>query len=151
ATCPPTRSAPPHMAARCRRRGWRASTRPWHPMVASSRSCATRVTAQSRKLCSDRRLCKHLGAPTGIPPIDRSGQMGSAYKLLQLALAVFGVLMLLLYPLSMVWPSGWLWHAGAPYESDYFMMIVGVYATLGIFLLNAARNPENNLSLIWFT
>jgi H+/gluconate symporter-like permease len=29
-------------------------------------------------------------------------------------------------------------------------MIVGIYATLGIFLLNAARNPAANLSLIWF-
>ncbi len=31
------------------------------------------------------------------------------------------------------------------------MMIVGLYATLGVFLLNAARNPAANLSLIWFT
>ena len=31
------------------------------------------------------------------------------------------------------------------------MMIVGVYATLGVFLINAARNPGANLSLIWFT
>jgi hypothetical protein len=30
------------------------------------------------------------------------------------------------------------------------MMIVGLYATLGVFLLNAARNPRANLSLIWF-
>jgi hypothetical protein len=30
------------------------------------------------------------------------------------------------------------------------MMIVGVYATLGVFLINAARNPAANLSLIWF-
>jgi len=28
---------------------------------------------------------------------------------------------------------------------------VGVYATLGVFLLLAARNPLRNLSLIWFT
>jgi hypothetical protein len=76
--------------------------------------------------------------------------MSAAYKLLQLALAVFGVIALLLYPLAMVWPSGWAWHSGAPYESDYFMMIVGLYATLGVFLLNAARNPQANLSLIWF-
>ena len=77
--------------------------------------------------------------------------MSSAYKLLQLALAVFGALCLLLYPLALVWPSGWAWHSGAPYQSMYFMMIVGVYATLGVFLLNAARNPQANLSLIWFT
>lgn len=30
-------------------------------------------------------------------------------------------------------------------------MIVAVYATLGIFLLLAARDPMRNLSLIWFT
>jgi hypothetical protein len=77
--------------------------------------------------------------------------MPSAYKLLQLALAVFGVVFLLVYPLALFWPSGWAWHHGAPYESDYFMMIVGVYATLGVFLLNAARNPKANRSLIWFT
>ena len=77
--------------------------------------------------------------------------MASAYRLLQLALAVFGVVALLLYPLALIWPSGWAWHSGAPYESEYFMMIVGIYATLGVFLINAARNPEANLSLIWFT
>jgi hypothetical protein len=76
--------------------------------------------------------------------------MPSAYKLLQLALVVFGAIALLLYPLAGVWPSGWAWHAGAPYESDYFMMIVGLYATLGVFMLNAARNPRANLSFIWF-
>jgi hypothetical protein len=30
-------------------------------------------------------------------------------------------------------------------------MIIGVYATLGIFLIIAARNPLQHLSLIWFT
>ena len=30
-------------------------------------------------------------------------------------------------------------------------MIMGIYATLGIFLILAARNPLKNLSLIWFT
>ena len=77
--------------------------------------------------------------------------MSPAYKLLQVALVLFGAACLLLYPLALVWPSGWAWHSGAPYQSDYFMMIVGLYATLGVFLLNAARNPQANLSLIWFT
>jgi FtsH-binding integral membrane protein len=77
--------------------------------------------------------------------------MSSPYKLLQLALAVFGAIFLLVYPLALVWPSGWAWHDGAPYQSQYFMMIVGIYATLGVFLLKAARNPQANLSLIWFT
>jgi hypothetical protein len=30
-------------------------------------------------------------------------------------------------------------------------MIIGLYATLGIFLILAARDPLKNLSLIWFT
>jgi hypothetical protein len=30
-------------------------------------------------------------------------------------------------------------------------MILGVYATLGIFLLIASRDPLKHLSLIWFT
>jgi hypothetical protein len=72
-------------------------------------------------------------------------------RLLQIALIAFGATFLLIYPLAIVWPSGWAWHAGAPYDSQYFMMIVGIYATLGVFLLNAARNPRAHLSLIWFT
>ena len=75
----------------------------------------------------------------------------TAQRLLKLALAVFGAIFLLVYPLAVVWPSGWAWHAGAPYESQYFMMIVGVYATLGVFLLIASRNPQAHRSLIWFT
>jgi hypothetical protein len=75
----------------------------------------------------------------------------TSYKLLRFALLLFGATFLLVYPLAIVWPSGWAWHAGAPYESQYFMMIVGVYATLGLFLINAARDPLANRSLIWFT
>ena len=75
----------------------------------------------------------------------------SPYRLLQLALVTVGAISLLLYPLAVVWPSGWAWHEGAPHESRYFMMLVGIYATLGVFLLNAARDPRANLSLIWFT
>ncbi|ANI39783.1 DUF6632 domain-containing protein [Mycolicibacterium vaccae] len=73
------------------------------------------------------------------------------YRLLRIALVVFGALMMLLYPLAVVWPSGWAWHHGAPYESHYFMMIVGLYVVLGVFLCLAARRPEDNVSLIWFT
>ena len=72
-------------------------------------------------------------------------------RLLKIALLAFGVALMSIYPLAIVWPSGWAWHMGAPYESDYFMMIVGVYATLGAFLIRAARDPAANLSLIWFT
>ena len=51
--------------------------------------------------------------------------------------------------LTIVWPSGWVWHTG--HTSHYLQMILGVYATLGTFLLIASRNPLANLSLIWFT
>jgi hypothetical protein len=71
--------------------------------------------------------------------------------LLRYALVAFGVTFLLIYPLAIVWPAGWAWHRGAPYESQYFIMILGVYATLGVFLLLASRDPRSNLSLIWFT
>lgn len=70
---------------------------------------------------------------------------------LKIALVIFGAAFLLIYPLAIVWPSGWAWHQGAPSSNDYYMMIVGVYAVLGVFLINAARDPLANRSLIWFT
>src|SRR4051812_32938316 len=75
----------------------------------------------------------------------------SSYKMLQIALVVIGGLCCLLYPLAIVWPSGWVWHEGPPIASNYYMMIVGVYATLGLFLILAARDPHANRSLILFT
>ena len=72
-------------------------------------------------------------------------------QMLSAALRVFGVIFCLVYPLAMFWPSGWAWHEGSPASNDYFLMIVGVYATLGIFLFRAAKNPSANASLIWFT
>lgn len=82
---------------------------------------------------------------------DLAAPPTASYKLLQRVLAVFGVIFMLVYPMAVVWPSGWAWQAGPPHESQYFMMIVAVYATLGVFLLVASRNPAGNLSLIWFT
>lgn len=75
----------------------------------------------------------------------------TANTLLRYALIAFGAVCCLLYPLAMVWPSGWAWHEGSPASSQYFMMIVGVYFTLGVFLILASRNPQANRSLIWFT
>lgn len=72
-------------------------------------------------------------------------------RLLSAALTMFGIVALLLYPLAIVWPSGWAWHHGSPAANDYFMMIVGLYATLGVFLIWAARDPAAHLSLIRFT
>jgi hypothetical protein len=72
-------------------------------------------------------------------------------RLLSAALIAFGVVFCLVYPLAMFWPSGWAWHQGVPAANDYFMMIVGIYATLGIFLIRAAKRPAGHASLIWFT
>src|SRR5271156_2557512 len=70
-------------------------------------------------------------------------------KYLRVALILVGLIFLAgIYPLMILWPSGWTWHTG---HSDYPLMIVGIYATLGGFLILAARNPLENLSLIWFT
>lgn len=70
-------------------------------------------------------------------------------KYLKMALVVFGIVFLLVYPLSAIWPSGWVWHGG---QGNYYLqMICGIYAVLGIFLIAAARNPAANRSLISFT
>ena len=76
--------------------------------------------------------------------------MSSNSKLLTYALIVFGLAFCLIAPLSIVWPSGWAWHEGPPAANDYFLMIVGVYATLGVFMILAARDPAANTSLIRF-
>jgi hypothetical protein len=68
-------------------------------------------------------------------------------RYLRIVLVLAGLACLALYPLMIFWPSGWSWHVG---HSDYPMMIVGIYATLGVFLILAARDPAANLSLIWF-
>ena len=70
-------------------------------------------------------------------------------KLLRFALTAFGVIFCLIYPVGLVWPSGWVWHGG--HGQYYLQMICGVYAVLGIFLVAAARDPDSNRSLISFT
>ena len=73
----------------------------------------------------------------------------SKEKFLKLALRLFGVTFLFVYPLTIVWPSGWQWHGG---EGVYYLhMIVGVYAVLGVFLIISAKNPSEHRSLISFT
>jgi hypothetical protein len=70
-----------------------------------------------------------------------------------MALLLVGVIFIVgIYPLVIVWPSGWAWHTGQSYHlPHYLQMILGVYATLGVFLLFASRDPLAHLSLIWFT
>ena len=71
---------------------------------------------------------------------------------LRIALVVIGLTFIFgIYTLGILWPSGWVWAQGHPHSQHYLMMIIGVYATLGVFLLIASRNPYAHKSLIWFT
>ena len=69
---------------------------------------------------------------------------------LRIALVVIGLTFIFgIYILGIVWPSGWVWSPGHP--QHYLMMIIGVYATLGVFLILASRDPFAYSSVIWFT
>lgn len=71
-------------------------------------------------------------------------------KYLRIALIVVGAISTFaFYPLTLLWPSGWAWHSTG--HSHYLTMIIGIYATLGIFLFIASKNPLQHRSLIWFT
>ena len=70
-------------------------------------------------------------------------------RFLRTALIIIGLTFIFgIYILGVVRPPGWAWGQG---HSHYFMLIVGVYATLGVFLLIASRNPYAHKSIIWFT
>lgn len=70
-------------------------------------------------------------------------------SLLKIVLVLIGLIFIFgIYPLSVLWPAGWAWHTSG--VSFYLQMILGIYATLGAFLIIAAYKPLENLSLIWF-
>jgi len=73
----------------------------------------------------------------------------SKLKYLSYALYVFGAIFIAgIWAMMQIWPAGWAWE---PRQPEYEQMILGVYATLGVFLMLAAKNPLQHLSLIWFT
>jgi len=74
---------------------------------------------------------------------DKAQQPLSAVLLVFGLVFIFGV-----WPLMLFWPSGWQWQ---PNQPEYEQMIIGVYATLGVFLVLASRNPGRHRSLIHFT
>lgn len=76
--------------------------------------------------------------------------LATRIRFLRVALVLFGLIFLVgVYPLMMAWwPTGWRWE---PNQPEYEQMILGIYATLGIFLIIASRNPLQHRSLIWFT
>jgi hypothetical protein len=70
-------------------------------------------------------------------------------KYSRIALILIGVIFLVrIYPPIVVWPPGWSWHTR---DSNHPLMIVGIYATLGVIIIMTVREPLENLSLIWFT
>jgi len=77
-------------------------------------------------------------------------QQEEKLKYLKIALYIFGVIFIVGVPAMMmwIWPSGWGW---TPPQPEYEQMIMGVYITLGVFLVRAAKDPMTNASLIWFT
>ena len=69
-------------------------------------------------------------------------------KYLRTALYAVGGIFVIGVPLLMtVWPSGFGW---TPAQPEYEQMIMGIYVTLGVFLILAAKEPLANRSLIWF-
>jgi|SRR5689334_12665129 uncharacterized protein DUF6632 len=74
-------------------------------------------------------------------------------KYLRIALFLVGLIFIGgIYTFITIWPSGWSWHTGPSHSMPHYLgMILGVYATLGVFLLVASRNPLAHLSLIRFT
>ncbi|MFI5374891.1 MAG: DUF6632 domain-containing protein [Candidatus Rokuibacteriota bacterium] len=72
----------------------------------------------------------------------------SRVSYLRIVLVVVGLIFVLgIYPLGKIWASGWTWGTG----HSHYLMIIGIYATLGVFLLIASRDPLTYRSLIWFT
>ncbi len=73
----------------------------------------------------------------------------SKLKFLSYALYIFGAIFIFgIWTMMQIWPAGWGWE---PRQPEYEQMILGVYATLGVFLLVAAKDPMQHRSLIWFT
>ena len=70
-------------------------------------------------------------------------------KLLKAVLAAIGLFFIFgLWPVMHYFPGSWGWE---PPQYEYEQMIMGIYATLGVFLLIASRQPSEHRSLIWFT
>ena len=89
------------------------------------------------------------GVGTDKPRETVSMSDATRLRSLRVVLVVVGLIFVFgIYPLGVGWPSGWAWGHG---HSHYLMMILGVYATLGVFLLIASKNPAAHTSLIWFT
>jgi hypothetical protein len=61
---------------------------------------------------------------------------------------VIGVIFVAGVPVMMLLSDRWSW---TPPQYEYEQMMMGIYMTLGVFLILAARYPLAHASLIWFT
>ena len=84
----------------------------------------------------------HVPLSQGVAMADQPNRVLRAVLFVVGLVFIFGV-----WPLMMFWPAGWQWQ---PSQSEYEQMILGLYATLGVFLVMASRNPAEHLSLIRF-
>ena len=70
-------------------------------------------------------------------------------RYLSIALVVTGLIFIFgIAPLMTLFPESWGWE---PRQAEYEQMILGIYATLGVFLIIASKDPGKHRSLIWFT
>jgi uncharacterized protein DUF6632 len=90
-----------------------------------------------------------VSIPSYVLKKENSMNESDRVKYLRIALWVFGLVFIFgIWPLTQIWPSGWSWHSEG--RSYYLEMILGIYATLGVFLILAVRDPLKHRSLIWF-
>jgi hypothetical protein len=69
-------------------------------------------------------------------------------KALRIALIAVGLVYVFgLYPMTVIWPDGFMW---MPRQAEYEQMILATFAVLGVFLLLASRAPAEHRSLIGF-
>jgi len=72
----------------------------------------------------------------------------SNLSILQNTLRVFGVAFIFIIPMMKLDPlGGWAWTPG---QWEYELMIQGVYMTLGVMMLFAAKDPVAHSMFVWF-
>ncbi|MDH5759612.1 MAG: hypothetical protein OEZ65_08475 [Gemmatimonadota bacterium] len=75
-------------------------------------------------------------------------QTSSQDKALRITLMAVGIVYVFgLYPMTVVWPDGFMW---MPRQAEYEQMILATFAVLGVYLMIASRAPSEHRSLIGF-
>ena len=70
------------------------------------------------------------------------------YTALKVVLVLVGIFFIAgIYPMLEYVKVGWQW---SPPQIEYEQMIMGIYATIGAFMIIVAKNPIKNTTFIWF-